>query len=271
MEDIVANLINFIILKMDSQIKEYLKQIANNTSPKLSNQIILKSDKTEFNTEFPSPIELNNDKSYEIALVNLETYYSFPNVHKHNNVLFYYTPNDPSTPQKVVIPIGSYEIEALNEEIKKQIAKNRGDPNLIDIEQNNATLKCLMKIKPGYKIEFKGNRSLKQLLGFRKKQYNAGNHIAENIVEIISVDAILIHINIITGSYVDGETTPVIYSFYPNVSPGYKIVENPKNLIYLPVNTKTIKNIKVKVTDQNSELINLRGEEIILKFHLKEV
>jgi hypothetical protein len=40
------------------------------------------------------------------------------------------------------------------------------------------------------------------------------------------------------------------------VSPGYKIVEVPGEVIYLPVNTRTIDNLSVRVTHQNGDLIN---------------
>ena len=59
-----------------------LEKIAKNTSPKHSKQIIVSAEKTDFETTFNPPIELENE--YEIALVNLETYYSFPNV--KNNI-----------------------------------------------------------------------------------------------------------------------------------------------------------------------------------------
>ena len=64
---------------------EILKQIAKNTKPKQSFQIILSSNLTIFNTKFNPPIHLNKDSSYEIALVNLETYYSYPNIDSSNN------------------------------------------------------------------------------------------------------------------------------------------------------------------------------------------
>ena len=59
-----------------------LEQIVRNTA-KYSKQIIVSDNKTEFITKFSPPIELDVD--YEIALVDLETYYSFPNI--KNNVL----------------------------------------------------------------------------------------------------------------------------------------------------------------------------------------
>ena len=66
---------------------ELLKQIAKNTKPKESQQIILSGNDTKFNTSFNTPIRLDPDSKYEIALVNLETWYSFPNIDSTNNVL----------------------------------------------------------------------------------------------------------------------------------------------------------------------------------------
>ena len=35
---------------------------------------------SKINTKFNPPLELDKNKQYEMALVNLETYWSFPNV-----------------------------------------------------------------------------------------------------------------------------------------------------------------------------------------------
>ena len=59
---------------------ELLEQIVKNTTHKTSFQIIVSNNKSSFNTRFNAKLELDSDKVYEIALVNLETYYSFPNI-----------------------------------------------------------------------------------------------------------------------------------------------------------------------------------------------
>ena len=61
----------------------------------------------------------------------------------------------------------------------------------------------------------------------------------------------VVNINIISGSYVNGSTQPTIYSFFPNVSPGYKIIKIPHNLLYLPITSDTIHSITIWITDQN--------------------
>ena len=64
------------------------------------------------------------------------------------------------------------------------------------------------------------------------------------MVIILTISSILVNIDIISGSYVNGSTQPTIYSFFPNVSPGYEI-ENPHNLLYLPITSDTIHSITV--------------------------
>ena len=38
---------------------------------------------------FKPPIQLDIKKDYEVALINLETYYSFPNIDRSNNCFSY--------------------------------------------------------------------------------------------------------------------------------------------------------------------------------------
>ena len=62
-------------------MENLLKQIVNNTEPKRSFSIV---------------VSVNKKKDYEIALINLETYYSFPSIDRSKNC-FSYSPgaNEP--------------------------------------------------------------------------------------------------------------------------------------------------------------------------------
>ena len=60
---------------MNDEAIKLLQQIAENTSHKTSFQVIVSGNKSSFNTLFNPKIELDTKKVYEIALVNLETYY----------------------------------------------------------------------------------------------------------------------------------------------------------------------------------------------------
>ena len=95
---------------------ELLEQIVKNTTHKTSFQIIVSDNKSNLNTRFNPKLELDRDKVYEIALVNLETYYSFPNIDETNNV-FVYSPDNGNSWVKIKIPEGSYEIDDINNTI----------------------------------------------------------------------------------------------------------------------------------------------------------
>ena len=245
-------------------MEQYLDQIVENTRSKESTILVVSGRTSTVDTRYNPPIQLNPKSQYEMALVNLETYYSFPNIDKTNNKLKY--SSDGKTSWKIIeIPVGCYEIKALNAEIKRLT-----DSTSIEIKPNLNTLKCILTIKGTYSVDFAVENSLRTVLGFEAKQYSKGVHYSKNIVNILRVNSILVHTDIVTSSYIKGERQPVIYNFFPNVSPGEKIVSTPKNLVYLPVTTDTIYRMKTWLTDQDNQNLDLRGEALTIRYHLRE-
>ena len=242
---------------------ELLEKIVKNTDHKTSFQIIVSGNKSSFNTRLNPKIELDRDKLYEIALVNLETYYCFPNIDETNNVFVYSTDNGNSW-EKIKIPVGSYEIDDLNNTIQFEMEK-RGhydeinNEYYINISANSNTLKSVLIIESGYQVDFNQQNSLSKVLGFTGTKYEEGFHESENVVNILTINSILVNIDMISGSYVNGATKNTIYSFFPKVSPGYKIIESPVNLVYIPLIIDTIDNLNVSITDQDDHLLNLRN------------
>ena len=104
-------------LKMENLL--LLKQIVNNTEPKRSFSIVVSDNKTRFKTWFKPPIQLDEKKDYEIALINLETYYSFPNIDRFKNC-FTYLPGANTPCLDIIIPDGSYHVEDINEFIHEK-------------------------------------------------------------------------------------------------------------------------------------------------------
>ena len=251
---------------------ELLEQIVKNTTHKTSFQIIVSSNKTNFNTRFNPKLELDREKVYEIALVNLETYYSFPNIDDTNNV-FVYSPDNGNSWVKIKIPEGSYEIDDINNTIKHEMEK-RGhydsinEDHYINISANS--LKSVLILEKDYQVDFNHQNSLAKVLGFTGAKYEEGFHESENVVDILRINSILVNIDIISGSYVNGTTKSTVYSFFPKVSPGYKIIESPVNLVYLPISLDTIDSLNVVITDQDDHSLNLRNEKLTIRFHIRE-
>ena len=122
-----------------------------------------------------------------------------------------------------------------------------------------------------YEVDFRQYNSINSLLGFHSKLYTSGFHESEDMVNILTINSILVNIDIISGSYVNGSTQPTIYSFFPNVSTGYKVIENPHNLLYLLITSDMIHSITVWLTDQNGNELNLRGENLSMRINLREI
>ena len=124
----------------------------------------------------------------------------------------------------------------------------------INISANSNTLKSVLILEKDYQVDFNHQNSPSKVLGFTGTKYTGGFHESENVVNILSINSMLVNIDIISGSYVNGTTKNTIYSFFPKVSPGYKITETPINLVYLPITLDTIHRLWVSITDQEVDI-----------------
>ena len=84
-----------------------------------------------------------------------------------------------------------------------------------------------------YQVDFTVENSLRTVLGFDAKIYKRGRHESEKVVNIMSVNSILVHCDIIGTSDLNGIEAPVIYNFFPNAALADKIFSTSKNIIYV--------------------------------------
>jgi len=155
------------------------------------------------------------------------------------NSHFIYSPYEGQSWFVIFVPEGSYDIEDVNKVIQQKITQN-GHSNQIMISANTNTFKAVLILENGYQVDFRPPDSISSVLGFNNDLYTNHYQESENPVNILSVDSIVVNIDIIYGSYVNGQRYPTIYSFFPGVSPGYKIIETPAHLVYLPVTLDAI-------------------------------
>ena len=139
-------------------MESHLKEIARNTKPKDSLQIIISGNTTTVKTQFNPPIQLDKESFYEIALVNLETYFSFPNIDATKNHLRY-SPNAGTTWYDILISEGCYDVSDLSAAVEL-IMKQNGHFDMatntpyISISANASTLKTVMTIANNYQVDF---------------------------------------------------------------------------------------------------------------------
>ena len=251
-------------------MEKKLDQIITNTSPKTSFLVTLTGKGSKLEKSFEPEISIKPGCHYEIAFASLETFNSIPNVNPTNNVIEVAPAGKPW--KTVKIDTGCYGLMDINREIGR-ILKDEGMPKAVEFKANYNTFKCTMIIQPGFAVNFNTKSSLRTILGFDKKAYKATSKVrrfvAEHMVQILKVNSILVHCDLVGSSYLNGTRVPVIHSFFPNAEPGDKIIEKPVQYIYLPISSDVIRHMSVWLTDQDQHPIDLREETLTIKFHLK--
>ena len=89
----------------------------------------------------------------------------------------------------------------------------------INISANSNTLKSILILEKDYQVDFNHQNSLAKVLGFTGTKYTEGFYESENVVNILSINSILVNIDIISGSYVNGTMKSTIYSFFSESQP----------------------------------------------------
>lgn len=211
---------------------------------------------SELITNYSPPLEINGN--YECALLYFSTFNSLPNIDSKNNKFYY------GDSEVIEVPEGSYELQDIYDFLRNNIKDCS-----IKIWSNNNTLRT--KLFCSKEIHFEKEESFGSLFGFGKETLKANIiHESRFPVSILSTTIVRIECDIASGSFVNGIPSHIIYEFVPNVPPGYRIIEIPKNLIYFPINQNTISEINIRLLDSKNNLVNLRGEEIQLYLHLRK-
>ena len=228
--------------------------------------IIQNGKNSRIETTFVPSLEL--DGKYEIALQSIETYYSFPNIDEKNNKIIVSLDNGTSWIH-LTFAIGCYEHKDINEELQRMLVTVGGKKDDIILKPNRNTFQTIMTITANVQVDFTAPNSIRTVLGFDANVYGIGRPLSEHTVNIMHVNSIFVHTNVIGSAYVNGSQTPVIYSFFPDIPPGGKIIVEPRVLIYLPISLSVISRLTSWLTDQNNRELNLRGEELTIKYHLR--
>ena len=248
----------------------HLQKLVEHAEMKFSRIISLNGNESRIKRDFMLPVTFPSPNcSYEMALTRLETYYSFPNIDGTNcNVKVSF--DNGQTWKNLTIETGCYEIKAINKTLQRLVGEAGGKSKGITLSPDINTLKCILNItEKDYQIDFNVNHSLCSVLGFKPEIYKLGRHNSSQIVNIMHVNSILVQCDIVAASTLDAGEAPLLYSFFPNVAPGEKIVEAPINLIYVPITADIISSMTAWLTDQDGKDLDLRGETVSLTFHIR--
>lgn len=210
--------------------------------------------------EYFPPIELSPNETYVLGLVELLTFNTIPNIDTGENKFYV-------GEEEVTVATGSYEIEDI-EKALHELLTPKGIS--ISLKPNNNTLRSVVKCS--HPIDFRPADSIASLLGFNRRILEANvTHSSDLPVRILKVNGIHVECNITSGAYINSRRVHTIHEFFPAVPPGYKIIEVPSQVIYLPIAVKNIDHLQLRIVDQDGNLVNFRGEVITIRLHVKQV
>ena len=253
-----------------------LEQIAFNTRPKIEEHMLIVMDKSIHEEHLFQPLQTNN-KQFKIAVTFLSAYNGIFNVTSKNNK-FYFKKNliDEDFIQ-IRIPEGAYEIESLNDEIKRILIDKEYYTEAtypFSIKPNFSTLGSIIEIKPqGPIIGFVFEDSIGKLLGFNETILWEEYNLSHNPVDILSFDNIFIETDIAQGMIFKGKRSGIIHNFTMDVDPGYKYIEKFRGGVswYMLETKDFISSINFKLKNENSQLVSFNGQSITFRLSIKEV
>ena len=181
----------------------FLEQIAYNTRPKIEEHMLIVMDKSTHEEHLSQPLQTNN-KQFKIAVTFLSCYNGIFNVTNSSNKFYFKkTISDEDGFVQITIPPGAYEIESLNDEIKRIIIdeEHYSPANYpFKIKPNFSTLGSIIEITPqGPIISFMFNDSIKDLLGFHAITLYEEYNLSTNPVDILSFDNFFLECDIAQG------------------------------------------------------------------------
>ena len=253
-----------------------LEQIAFNTRPKIEEHMLIVMDKSIHEEHLSQPLQTNN-KQFKIAVTFLTGYNGIFNVTTENNKFYFLKSITDDDHIQITIPPGAYEIESLNNEIKRIIndQEHYTEANYpFSIKPNFSTLGSIIEISTQGPVKtFVPDDSIRDLLGFNKTTIIEEYNLSPNSVDILSFDNIFLECDIAQGMIFKGRKSNIIHNWTMTVDPGYKDVEKfSGGISWYMLQTKDItSSICFKLKNENGNLVSFNGQSVTFRLSIKEI
>ncbi|GFR17223.1 uncharacterized protein TNCT_317971 [Trichonephila clavata] len=162
---------------------------------------------------------------------------------------------------------GNYTVRDLNNTIRNTLTKDEFQFGI-----NFDTSWIVLKLESGYSIDF-SQSELHKILGFEQRIYDQPEETARYLANISrGIDDIHIHCDIIHAILYNDRTSDVLYSFTPSNPPGSLIKIDEINPLFVSVNrSDCIHSIRMYITDQDDNIINLNKQRVIYRLILSSI
>ena len=261
-------------MELPSKLSE---QIAFNTRPKIEEHMLVVMDKSTHEEDLSQTLQTKN-RQFKIVVTFLTGYNGVFNVtDKNNKVHFTKSIADDDGFIQITIPLGAYEIESMNDEIKRIIfgEEHYTEANYpFKIKPIFSTLGSIIEISTqGPIITFVPDDSIRDLLGFNKTTIYEKYNLSPNPVDILSFDNFFLECDIAQGMIFRGKRPGIIHNFTMDDDHGYKYIEKLSGGItwYMTESKNIISSICVKLKNENGNLVSFTGQSITFRLSITEI
>ena len=253
-----------------------LEQIAINTTPKIEKHMLIVMNKSTHEEHLFQPLQTKN-KQFKIAITFLTGYNGIFNVTNSNNKFYFLKSITDDDHIIITIPPGAYEIESLNNEIKRIIIdqEHYTETNYpFNIKPNFSTLGSIIETSAqGLVITFVPDDSIGDLLGINKTTIFEEYSLSHNPVDILSFDNIFIETDIAEELIFKGKKSGIIHNFTMDIDPGYKYIEKFHGGVqwYMMESKDITSSICFKLKNENNQLVSFNGQSLTFRLSIKEI
>ena len=257
-----------------------LEQIAFITRPKIKERILIIMDKSTHEVHLSQPLQTYN-KHFTLAVTFLTGCNGIFNVTVSNNKFNFKKTIKDEDFIKVTIPPGAYEIEAINNEIRRIFTDKAyyTETNyLFRIKSNFSTLGSFVEIlTPGPMSSFVFDDIIGIPLGFDEILLWAKYNLSPNPVDFLSFDSIFLECDIARGMIYEGRRSGIIHNWTMTVEPGYKYVESfitgitGGNIWYILESKEVFSNICFKLKTESNQIVSFNGHSKAFRSSIKEI
>ena len=251
-------------------------------------------DTSVIDVKFTPPVDLGDvekmtekdGKTWMVALSSLNMWNSYYNISDalFDNATITYKSAVPTT-YSFTMPAGSYSIEEINALLLLDLEANTLYDPLVDtfspieIYPNYNTGKVELKINTaGWAFDL-STSLLYLIFGFSAAQATGGDitvdTTADNIANIQNgVNQLEVRTSLLSagqGSFTNGGEGNTLFAFVPRSPSGSSLEVAPNQRVYIPISPhlRQLSNMRVEITDQNGNHIELNGDSVSVILHLQ--
>ena len=253
-----------------------LEQIAFNTRRKIEEHMLIIMDKSTDEEHLSQPLQTNN-KQFKIAVTFLSAYNGIFNVTISNNEFYFKKAFIDEGFIKITISPGAYEIESLDDEIKR-IFIDKGHYTEANypfrIKPIFSTLDSNAEILPkGPIIGFVFDDNIGNLLGFHETISWQEYDLSSIPVDILSFDNVFIECDIARGMTFKDKRSGIIHNFTMDVDPGYNYIKKFRGGVqwYMMESKDVILSINFELKKENGILVSFNGQSVTFRLSIKDI